>query len=60
MGILQRLLVTLQIFGHAIETLTEIGELIAPGDRDTVGKVAFGELAGAAQQLGERRAQAAQ
>ena len=59
-GVLERLLVTLQILSHAIEALAEIGELVVAGDGDTVGEVALGELGGAAQKLGKRRAQTPQ
>ncbi len=55
MGVLQGLLVGLQVSRHAIEALAEIGELVAAGDGDAMGEVALGELAGAAHELGKRR-----
>ena len=59
-GVLERLLVTLQVLSHAIEASAEIGELVMTGDGDTVGEVTLGELGGAAQELGKRRAQTPQ
>jgi hypothetical protein len=47
----------LEVAGHAVEALAEIGELVAAGNRDAVRQVAFGKGAGAAQELGERRAE---
>jgi len=56
-GALQRLLVRLEVVGHAIEALAEIGELIAPGNGDAMREIALGKHARAAQQLGERGAE---
>jgi hypothetical protein len=60
MGILQGLLVGLEIPGHAIEAPAEIGELVAAGNGDAMGEIAFGEFGRAVQKFGERGAQAAQ
>ena len=56
-GALQRLLVRLEVVGHAIEALAEIGELVAPGNGDAMREIALGKHARAAQQLGERGAE---
>ena len=45
MGVFQRLLMRLEIAGHAVEALAEIGELVPAGDGDAMGQVAFGKLA---------------
>ena len=55
MRVLQGLLVGLEVPSHAIEALAEIGELVAAGDGDAMREIAFGELAGAAHELGKRR-----
>ena len=56
-AIFQRLLMRLEVVGHAVEALAEIGELVAAGNGDAVRQIAFGKRAGAAQELGERRAE---
>ncbi len=40
-----------------MKLLAEIGELVAAGNRDAVRQISLGERAGAAQELGERRAE---
>jgi len=59
-SVLQGFLVGLQIARHAVEAPAEIGELVAAGDGDTIGEIAFGKLGCSAQELGERRAQSPQ
>ena len=58
--VLQCLAVSLKVGGHAVEASAEVGELMAAGDVDAVREVAFGKDRRPAQELRQRRAQAAQ
>src|SRR5262245_62882692 len=44
MGVLQRGAMRLEVGRHAVEALSEIGELVAAGNGDAIGEIALGEL----------------